>query len=60
MKTLLAFVIVLVLGCPGCGDPEEGHAWKDQTRMIDKAGEVENMLLDQSQQQRRQIDEMAR
>jgi hypothetical protein len=60
MKKFFSLAVVLVLGCPGCGDPEEGHVWKDQTDMIDKAGEVENMLLDQGQQQRRQIDEMAR
>jgi len=61
MKQLLPFVMVSVLLCTGCGDPEEdGHIWKDQTDMIDKAGEVEELLLDANRQQRRQIDEMAR
>jgi len=61
MKQLLPFVMVSVLLCPGCGDPEEdGHIWKDQTDMIDKAGEVEELLQDANRQQRRQIDEMAR
>jgi len=51
----------LVLACTGCGNSEEeGHIWKEQTDLIDKAGEVEETLLDASQQQRQQIDEMAR
>ncbi len=61
MKLLIPFIVVLVLTCPGCGDPEEdGHAWKEQTDMIDKANDVEQLLQEASQQQRRQIDEMAR
>ena len=54
-------VIVSVLVCPGCGDPEQdGHIWKEQTDMLDKASEVENMLLESNQQQRKQIDDLAR
>jgi hypothetical protein len=60
MKKLFSFAVVLVLGCPGCGDPEERPVWKDQTDMIDRAGEVENMLLEENLQQRRQIEEMTR
>jgi len=51
--------ISIVLVCAGCGDPGSGHAWKDQTDMIDKSREVETTVLDASRQQRRQIDEMA-
>ena len=59
MKQLLPFIVVLLLTCPGCGDPEEdGHIWKGQTDMIDKAGDVEKTLLDANRQQRQQIDEM--
>jgi uncharacterized protein YcfL len=54
----LALVAALV--CPGCGDPEEGHVWKAQTDMIDKAGEVENILLESSQQRRQQTEELTR
>jgi len=61
MKISLAFVVVSVLACPGCGDPEEdGHIWKEQTDMLDKASGVEDMLLESSQQQRKQIDDLAR
>ena len=61
MKMSLAMIVVSVLVCPGCGDPQEdGHVWKDQTDMLDKARGVEDMLLESSQQQRKQIDELAR
>ena len=61
MKKLLPLLLVAVLTCAGCGDPQEdGHVWKEKTDMIDKAGEVENMLLESSRQQRQQTDEMAR
>ncbi len=61
MKIPLAFVVASVLVCPGCGDPkEDGHIWKEQTDMLDKASGVENMLLESNQQQRQQIDDMAR
>ncbi len=60
MKQLLPIVIVSVLLCPGCGDPEEEeHIWKDQTDMIDKASDVEKTLMEANQLQRQQIDEMA-
>ena len=60
MGKLLALLLVAVLVCPGCGDPEEGHVWKGQTDMINKAGEVENMLLETNRQQRRLTEEQAR
>ena len=61
MKMPLAFIVMSVLVCPGCGDPkEDGHIWKDQTDMLDKASEVENMLLESNRQQREQIDDLAR
>jgi len=61
MKIPLAFIVVSVLVCPGCGDPkEDGHVWQDQTDMLDKASGVEGMLLESNQQQRKQIDELAR
>ena len=60
MKKLLPLILVTVLGCAACGDPEEGHVWKDQTDMIDKAGEVEKMLLEKSEQQRQLTEELTR
>jgi len=60
MKQLLPFIVVLLLTCPGCSDPEEEeHIWKDQTDMIDKASDVEKTLMEANQLQRQQIDEMA-
>ncbi len=61
MKMPLVMVVVSVLVCPGCGDPkEDGHIWKEQTDMLDKASGVENMLLESNRQQREQIDDMTR
>ena len=60
MNKLLPLIFVSVLGCAACGDPEQGHVWKDQTDMIDKAEDVENMLLEKSQQQRQLTEEMTR
>ncbi|MGB5440443.1 MAG: hypothetical protein WBN57_07050 [Gammaproteobacteria bacterium] len=60
MKKLLTLVLAAMLVCSGCGDPQEGHVWKGQTDMIDKAGEAEKMLLETSRQQRLQIEEMSR
>jgi len=60
MKMSLVMMVVSVLLCPGCGDPkEDGHVWKDQTDMLDKARGVEDMLMESNQQQRKQIDELA-
>ena len=53
-------MFVSVLGCAACSDPEQGHVWKDQTDMIDKAEDVEKMLLEKSQQQRQLTDELTR
>ena len=60
MKKLLVCVVVSMLGCPGCGDPEKGHIWKDQTDMLDEAGAVEDMMLEADRQQRQQIEELGR
>ena len=61
MKRSLAIVVVSVLVCSGCGDPaEDGHVWKEQTDMLDKARGVEALLQESSQQQRKQIDDLAR
>ena len=60
MNKLLPLMFVSVLGCAACSDPEQGHVWKDQTDMIDKAEDVEKMLLEKSQQQRQLTDELTR
>ena len=60
MKTLFSIAVLMVLGCAGCGNPEEdGHVWQDQTKMIDKAKGVEDTLMQENLRQRQQIEEMA-
>jgi hypothetical protein len=36
------------------------HVWKTQTDMMDKAGDVENILMDAHELQQQRIDEQAR
>ena len=53
-------IIVMAALLVACSDDaENGHVWKDQTDMIDKAKAVEDVLNTSSQQQRQQIDEVA-
>ena len=66
-KNYLAFAIaVLLAACSGedatqpSGPARGDHVWKTQTDMLDKARDVEDVLLDAGSQQRRQIDDMAR
>jgi hypothetical protein len=58
-RILLLVGTSAILACAGCGDPKTEHVWKDQTDLIDKSRGVEDLLLDTSRQQRRDIDEMA-
>ena len=55
--TVMLFVFLLL----GCGDNNEGkaggdHVWKEQTDTIDKAKEVEDMLLKSAEEKARSID----
>ena len=57
MRYGLVIIMAVLLGA--CSDPkEDGHVWKEQTDMIDKAKGVEDMLNKSNQQQRQQIDEV--
>ena len=60
MQKLLPVILGVLLACTACGDADEGHVWKDQTDMIDKAGEVENMLQETNRQQRQLIEDTTR
>lgn len=52
-------VIIMAVFLVACSDDaENGHVWKEQTDMIDKAKGVEDMLNKSNQQQRQQIDEV--
>ena len=54
---LVIIVAAFLVACSN--DAENGHVWKDQTDMIDKAKGVEDTLNKSNQQQRQQIDEVA-
>lgn len=65
LKVYLALgITVLLAACSGedatqqSGPARGDHVWKTQTDMLDKARDVEDVLLDASSQQRRQIDDM--
>jgi len=55
----LSAVLLLASACSD-DDRESGdHVWKEQTQVLDKAKEVEGLLKDVSDQQRKIIDEQA-
>jgi len=55
----LSAAILLVSACSD-DDKESGdHVWKEQTQALDKAKEVEGLLKDATDQQRKIIDEQA-
>ena len=54
---LLSAAIMLVSACSD-DDKESGdHVWKEQTQVLDKAKEVDGLLKDVEDQQRKIIDE---
>jgi len=62
----IIFLGVVLLFISGCSDDENAapenklsgdHVWKEQTQTIDRAKEVEGMLQDATEQQRKLIDE---
>ncbi len=56
---ILSAVLLLVSACSD-DDRESGdHIWKEQTQVLDKAKEVEGLLKDVSDKQRKIIDEQA-
>ena len=62
MRQYAGFIVLLSLNACGDHQPpaQQGdHVWKAQTKMIDKAQELEGMIGDISAQQRRQIDQQA-
>ena len=61
-KTLLCASLLLV-ACTDTGDDaglQGNHVWKSQTDMLDKARDVEGLLMEGNQRQRQTIDEQAR
>lgn len=57
-KYLLCSVIVLC-ACSGGESGNEGHMWQDQTNMIDRAHDVEDVLGTTGEQQRQRIEEQS-
>lgn len=58
MKTsFMCAVLLLLCACSGGESESEGHVWKDQTDMVDKAHDVEDLLGAADAQQRQRIEE---
>ncbi len=56
---VLSAILLLVSACSD-DDRESGdHVWKEQTQVLDKAKEVEGLLKDVSDEQRKIIEEQA-
>ena len=61
MRYLLLLLLTTILFVVGCSDNKvEKHVWKEKTDTIEKAKEVEQLILDTSQQQRQRMDEQSR
>ncbi|MDH5358119.1 MAG: hypothetical protein OEY48_03840 [Gammaproteobacteria bacterium] len=56
----LVLILVMMIVC-ACSDEQTSldgdHVWKDQTDMIDKARDVEQLLNDAAQQQHQLIEQ---
>lgn len=66
MIAQLLSAIVLILALGGCSDGQhdtidtdagDDHVWKEQTRMLEKAQGVEDMIHDAAEQQRHMIEQ---
>ena len=55
--TVLVLPILFIMGCSEEQNKVEEHVWKDQTEMIDKAKNVEQMLNDAALQQQKLIEQ---
>ena len=55
---VLILVMIFVAACADDNKVAEGeHVWKEQTEMIDKAKDIEQLINDAAQQQRREIEQ---
>ncbi|PHS26366.1 MAG: hypothetical protein COA83_03150 [Methylophaga sp.] len=54
---VLILPIMLVVGCSDEQNKVEEHVWKEQTEMIDKAKDIEQMLNDAALQQQKRIEQ---
>ena len=53
----LGTVLLLAMSCSDDDKDSGDHVWKEQTQTIDRAKEVEGLLQDAADQQRKHIDE---
>ncbi len=60
-----AVIVIFLFVTAGCGAQDEqarsdrdpyNHAWKDQTRALQKAREVDGLMQEQSERRRREIE----
>jgi uncharacterized protein YcfL len=57
---VLVLPILFIIGCSDEQNKVEEHVWKEQTDMIDKAKDVEQMLKDAAQQQQELIEQQTK
>lgn len=58
----IIFLATVLLLVSACSDEDKGsgdNVWKEQTQALDKAKEVDGLLKDATDQQRKIIDEQA-
>jgi hypothetical protein len=63
LKAVQCGSLLVLAACTDTGDDaglQGNHVWKSQTDVLDKAREVEGLLMDGSQRQHQTIDEQAR
>jgi len=53
----MSCMLLMLCACSGDESENEGHVWKEQTDMIDKAQGVEDLLGQADAQQRQRIEE---
>ena len=59
----IIFLSAAILLVSACSDDDKGsgdHVWKEQTQVLDKAKEVDGLLKDVEDQQRKIIDEQTK
>ena len=54
----LILILVVISACSDEKHPVDGdHVWKEQTDMIDKSRDVEQLINDAAMQQRQQVEQ---
>lgn len=61
-KLLLILIFLIVSGCSdsvdkAANEPSSDHIWKTQTDALDKAKNIEQMIIDAADQQKIKIEE---